>query len=454
MSGKREKFGGNLAIILALAGSAVGLGNLWRFPYMVGEYGGAAFILIYVLCSLLISLPIFYVESIVGRRGRSGVLGSIEAISPGSGWKWAGVVTFAGCIIIVSYYSIVGGWSLDYLLRFIVGDFSTREADAVAAVFGEMSSSVWEPIAAHLVFMGCATVIVGLGVKKGIEKFSKIMMPALLLMLVAIMVYSLTLPDAGAGVRYLVKPDFSKITPSTLAYAMGQSFFSLSLGVGCVLTYSSYMRKEDNIALSGLSTTLLDTAIALIAGFAIIPAVFAAGLEPGAGAALVFETLPFIFIKMGATVPLLSRIASILFFACVFIAALTSLMSMIEVCVAHIVDRYNVRRGLACSIVFAFCFVLGCLCSLSFGVLGDVKIMGDTIFDFCDSLTANYIMILGALAITLFAGWKMKREDLWDEFTNSGTKKVSCAVFDALYFVIRYIISVMIVVIFVTNLVL
>lgn len=421
---------------------------------MVGEYGGAAFILVYILCSVFISLPILYVESIVGRRGRSGVYGSIERISPGSAWKKVGLVTFAGTLVIVSFYSIVGGWSLDFLVRSVFGEFSSMSGDEVTGVFSRMSSSVWEPLVAHFLFMGCSAVIVALGIKNGIEKFSKIMMPSLLVMIVAIMLYSITLPGAGEGIRYLVKPDFSKITPSTIAYAMGQSFFSLSLGVGCVLTYSSYMRKEDNIAFTGFSTMILDTAVAIIAGFAIIPAVFAAGLEPGAGPSLVFETLPFIFVKMGDITPILSSVASILFFACIFIAALTSLISMFEACVSHLMDRKNVTRGVACLTVFLVCFAAGCLCSLSFGVLSGVKLFGETIFSFCDILTSNYVMFFGSLALTLFVGWKMNREDVRDEFTNSGTKKVNCAVFDTLYFLVRYIIPVMIAVIFITNLVL
>lgn len=454
MSVKREKFGGNFAIILAFAGSAVGLGNIWRFPYMVGEYGGATFLVIYLLCSLFISLPILYCESIIGRRGRSGTFGAFRNLAPDTGWKWLGLVSIIGSFIIMCFYSVVGGWSVDYLVRAFAGGFSAGSAEEVTSLFSSVSSSTFEPVIGHFVFLFITALIISLGVRKGIEKFNKVMMPALFILMMVIMLLAVNFPGAGQGVRYLVKLDLSKLTPSTFAYALGQSFFSLSLGVGSVLTYSSYMRKQDDIAFSGIATACFDTVFALIAAFAVIPAVFSAGLEPGAGPSLVFETLPFIFSKLGMASPVLGRIVSILFFLSILMAALTSMISMFEVCTAFAVDEWKMSRSKACITLFISVFLIGCLCSMSFGVLSGVRLFGNSIFSFCDVLTSNYIMMIGALSFSLFVGWKMDKTDVWDEFTNGGTKKTGNAVFRIMYFLVRYIVPVMIVTIFVTNLVL
>lgn len=444
MRNKRDSFGSSVAAVLALAGSAVGLGNIWRFPYMVGENGGALYILVYLLFSLFISLPILYAETIIGRRGRGDTFSSLEKLSPGTGWKKFGYFTTFAAFVILSYYSVVGGWSLDYLVRAATGYFARTEPRIVRGMFSELSSSAWEPILFHFLFMAGTMVIIAFGVKKGIGRASKIMMPALLIMMLAIMVYSLTLEGAAEGIRYLLKPDFSKLSPRMLISAMGQSFFSLSIGMGCILAYSSYMRSEDNIAKTGLITASLDTVIAMIAAFAVIPAVFASDLKPEAGPVLVFETLPFIFSGMGEESPILSWIISSLFFLSLFLAAITSLMSVFEGCVVHLVDKWKMKRGIACLAVFVPAFVLGCLCSLSFGPLDHIRIAGHSIFSLCDVIASNYLMTLGALAFLLFVGWKMNREDVRDEFTNSGTLKANCAIFDIIYFIIRYIAPAMI----------
>lgn len=421
---------------------------------MVGEYGGATFLVIYLLCSLFISLPILYCESIIGRRGRSGTFGAFRNLAPDTGWKWLGLVSIIGSFIIMCFYSVVGGWSVDYLVRAFAGGFSAGSAEEVTSLFSSVSSSTFEPVIGHFVFLFITALIISLGVRKGIEKFNKVMMPTLFILMMVIMLLAVNFPGAGQGVRYLVKLDLSKLTPSTFAYALGQSFFSLSLGVGSVLTYSSYMRKQDDIAFSGIATACFDTVFALIAAFAVIPAVFSAGLEPGAGPSLVFETLPFIFSKLGMASPVLSRIVSILFFLSILMAALTSMISMFEVCTAFAVDEWKTSRSKACIILFISVFLIGCLCSMSFGVLSGVRLFGNSIFSFCDVLTSNYIMMIGALSFSLFVGWKMDKADVWDEFTNGGTKKIGNAVFRIMYFLVRYIVPVMIVTIFVTNLVL
>ena len=447
----RENFGSNTVAIMALAGSAIGLGNIWRFPYMVGEHGGAAFIVIYLLASLLLSLPIMMSETVIGRRSHSNTFGAMRRLAPGSKWHYLGLLTVISPLIILSYYSVVGGWSIDYLLRSLTGSFLNKDASLLSAEFAGVISSPLKPIIFQTVFLLTCALVVSAGVKSGIERFNKLTIPLLFVLILAIMIYSLTLPGAMRGVEYLVKPDFSKITASTVSYAVGQSFFSLSLGVGTVLTYSSYIGKRENILMSGLGTTVFDLLFALIAGFAIMPAVFAAGIEPGAGPGLIFETLPFIFSSMGEATPILSSVVAVLFFVTICVAALTSAISMYEVGVAYLVEEKGVGRKKAVWLLFAGIWALGALCSLSFGALSGVKLFGLTIFNFCDTLTSNFLMMFGALLFVLFAGWKMKKGDVRDEFSNGGKFKFNDAVFETFYFLLKYVAPVGMVIIFVTN---
>ena len=448
---RRENFGGRSAAILALAGSAIGLGNIWRFPYMVGQTGGAAFIIIYLVSCLLLSLPIFLAEAIIGHRTHAGTFGAMEKLAPGTKWKWLGLLTVVSPLIILSYYSVVGGWSIGYLWQSLATGFHAGEIDAVSSAYGAFISSPGWPLVCHTLFLlGCAW-IVSAGVKSGIEKFNKITMPLLFVLIVLIMVYSLSLPGASAGVTYLVRPDFSKITPSAVAAAMGQSFFSLSLGVGTILTYSSYIRKKENILVTGLGTVGFDLLFALVAGFALMPAVFAAGIEPGAGPGLIFETLPYIFAKMGAAVPVLSAVVAVLFFVTIVCAAFTSAISMFEVGVAYLVEQRKLTRRKATVLIFLGTWALGALCSLSFGPLAGVKLFGLSIFSFCDMLTSNFLMTFGGLLFVLFVGWRMDKTAVRDEFTAGGTARFNCAVFDAFWFLLRYVAPLAIVVIFITN---
>ena len=451
MERRRELFGGRSAAILALAGSAIGLGNIWRFPYMVGQTGGAAFIIIYLACCLLLSLPIFLAEVIIGHRTHAGTFGALEQLAPGTKWKWLGLLTVVSPLIILSYYSVVGGWSIGYLWQSVTVGFHSSELGAVSSAFGGFISSATGPLICHTIFLAGCAVIVSAGVKSGIERFNKVSMPLLFVLIVAIMVYSLTLPGASAGVEYLVKPDFGKITPSAVANAMGQSFFSLSLGVGTILTYASYIKKNENILVTGLGTVGFDLLFALIAGFAIMPAVFAAGIEPGAGPGLIFETLPYIFAKMGANAPWLSSGVAVLFFVTIVFAAFTSAISMFEVGVAYLVEQRRMSRRKAVLLIFGGTWLLGALCSLSFGPLSDVQLFGRSIFSFCDLLTSNFLMTFGGLLFVLFVGWKMDPAAVRDEFTCGGTERVNCAVFGAFRFLLRYIAPIAIVIIFITN---
>ena len=449
----RENFGSRAAVIMALAGSAIGLGNIWRFPYIVGEYGGAAFILVYIICSFVLSLPILFSESVIGRKTHLSTFGAMNALAPHSKWKWLGLLTVVTPMIIVSYYSVVGGWAIDYLVKSATFSFTADKAETVTGMFGELASSVWEPIIGLFAFLFMTAMIVVLGIKKGIEKFSNISIPILFVLIVAIVIYSVTLPGAGEGVKYLVKPDFSKLTPDAFSAALGQSFFSLSLGVGTMLTYSSYVSEKENLMVSGAGTAVFDLLFAILAGFAIMPAVFAAGMAPSSGPGLIFETLPYIFAKMSAGGQIVSYAVAILFFLTVLVAALSSSVSIYEVGVAYLVEEKNISRPKATILVFFATFAIGILCSLSFGPLSDVKILGNSIFNFCDKLCSNYLMALGALLFSVFVGWKMDRKSVRDELTNYGTLKVNSKLFPVVYFLIRYIAPITVAVIFITSLV-
>lgn len=377
MASGRDQFGSRRSAVMAMAGSAIGLGNLWRFPYMVGQNGGAVFIIVYLLAALFLSIPIMLCESVIGRSTQSNTFGAMEKLAPGTRWKWLGLLTVISPLIILSYYSVVGGWSIEYLGQSLINGFGSD----ISGLFGTFITSSRTPLLFHTVFLLLTCGIVLAGVKGGIERFNKISLPALFVLILIITAYSISLPGAVSGVSYLVKPDFSKLSAGVISSAVGQSFFSLSLGVGTMLTYASYMRKEDNIVTTGLGTAAFDLLFALIAGFAIMPAVFAAGIKPDAGPGLIFETLPYIFAQMGTASPLLSRIISILFFLTVVIAALTSSISMCEVGVAYLVEEKKMSRLKATSLVFFGTWTLGCLCSLSFGPLSGIKILDYTIFN-------------------------------------------------------------------------
>jgi NSS family neurotransmitter:Na+ symporter len=424
----RENFGGRAVVIMALAGSAIGLGNIWRFPYMVGQYGGAAFILIYILCSFLLSLPIFLAEGVIGRRSRANAIGAMKILAPGSGgWQVLGWLSVLTPMIIVSYYSIVGGWSIEYFLK----SFSLR--------FGTFVPAGWTPLLFNTIFLGLSALIVAAGVKSGIEKFSKISIPLLFLLIVFITIYSVRMPGAKAGVEYLLKPDFSKITPTTFAFALGQSFYSLSLGMGIIITYSSYISKEENLLITSVGTAVADLLFAILAGFAIMPAVFAAGIEPGSGPGLIFETLPHIFTGIGASAPWLGVLVATAFFLTVIVAAMTSSVSLLEVGVAYLVEEHGMKRGWASLTAFFGTWLLGLVSVFSARAFGRI-----------DAFSSNFLLTAGALLAVLFVGWRMKKAEVRDELTNGGSKNGK--VFPVLYILIRYFAPLAVLTIFLSNL--
>ena len=443
---KRDNFGSRFGALVAMAGSAVGLGNLWRFPYLVGENGGAAFIIVYIILCFLICLPIFISEFIIGRRSQKNAFATFRDLSGGSAWRWVGLFTIIVPMIVLSYYCVIGGWSIEYLLKSLTFSFGGESQGALSTMFTGFVTSTWGPLAAHTGFLLATTMIVVVGIKDGIEKFSKIMMPLLFVIVLSIAVYSLTLPGAKEGVKYLFYPDFSKLTGKSVAAALGQAFFSLSLGFGTIMTYASYVSKKDNIMFQSAATAVSDLIFALIAGTAIMPAVFAFGINPQAGPGLVFETLPFVFGQMPA-----GGLIAILFFVALLVAALTSSISMLEVAVAYLVEEKKFSRLGACVLLFVICWVIGAVCSLSFGPLSHIQIRGGNIFDFLDSLSSNVLMTLGSLFTVIFVGWRLKKTDVYDEFTNGGTLSRNSKIFGVLWFLIRYIAPVAIIAIFISG---
>ena len=430
----RGNFGSRFGILAAMAGSAVGLGNLWRFPYLVGTNGGAAFIIIYLVMVLVLCIPIMYAEFIIGRRAGANAFGAFNILAPSSKWNVIGLLSVLACLSILAFYSVVGGWTIDYLFKAATFKFVNINQNELNSLFSSIVSSQFEPILYLFIFLLATGLVVIAGVEKGIEKYSKIMMPALFIMVIIIAIRSITLPGSAAGISFLFKPDFSQVTSKTVLDAMGQAFFSLSLGMGCILTYASYVNKRENIVNTSFLTAISDTLFALIAGLAIMPAVFAFGMQPSEGPGLVFVILPHIFEQIP-----LGSILAILFFFALFIAAITSSISLFEVVVAYLKEEFKFTRRRSVIITFVTCFVLGILCSLSLGILGEIKILGLNMFDFFDKLSSNILLPLGGLLIVLFVGWRMPKVDFTDEITSGGTIKFKRWFLICTYFIIKYI---------------
>ncbi|HPX79896.1 MAG TPA: sodium-dependent transporter [Bacteroidales bacterium] len=438
---KRDEFSGFFGVLVATVGSAMGLGNLWRFPYLVGQNGGAAFILIYLAFVLVVCLPIIVSEFIIGRKTNANTVKAFQILAPGTPWSLVGIVGVVAALAILAFYTVVGGWTLDYLIQSVVYVFSKPDISSLEQQFSQMVTSPVRPILWTVLFIGMNAFIVMCGIKDGIEKYSRIMMPILFLMILVLVVRSVTLEGAKEGLAFLFKPDFSKINAQAILAALGQAFFSLSLGMGCMITYGSYIPKKENLTRLAFLTSMADTGFAILAGLAIMPAVFAFGVSPAEGPGLVFIVLPRIF----AQIPL-GNLFAVVFFAILLIAAITSVISLMEVITAYISERFNMKRITTVAILSVVVTIFASFSSLSQGVLQDVQLFGKTIFDFFDYLSANILLPLGGLAIVLFIGWYMKKEVVYQEYTNQGT--LQGTLFKAYYFLIRYVAPVAIVAVF------
>ncbi|RCK42274.1 sodium-dependent transporter [Thalassospira xiamenensis] len=396
---KREHWGSRLGFILAAAGSAVGLGNIWKFPYMAGENGGGAFLLIYLALVFTIGLSVMLAEMVIGRMAEKNAIGAFAKLKGGA-WPLVGLCGVAAAFIILSFYSVVAGWTISYMVKSITGALAIEDPAALGSIFGGFIADPVSPLIYHAIFMALTVFVVLSGVGSGIERASKILMPALFALLLVLIVRSVTLPGAGEGIAFLLSPDFSKVTWATVSEALSQAFFSLSLGMGAMITYGSYLSKKENIASSAGWVTLLDTSVAVMAGLLILPAVFAFGFDPSAGPGLTFITLPAVFAHMP-----MGSIFAFMFFLLLGIAALTSAVSILEVVVAYFVDDRGISRKGASITVGVIIFLLGIPSSLSMGLMGEFKIFGLGFFDLMDYVSSKLLLPIGGLFISLFVGW-------------------------------------------------
>lgn len=411
----REQWGSRVGFILAAAGSAIGLGNIWRFPTVVGQSGGGAFILLYLIIIFIIGIPLMIGELSIGRRGKRNIVGAFQKIKPGGPWWFIGALGVMAGFVILSFYSVIAGWSIAYIFKFLSGELTGLDPGQSANVFGNLASNTVEPLIWHGVFMAMTIGIVIFGIDKGIERASKIMMPILFALLLVLAIRSVTLEGAMEGVMWYITPDFSAININIILGALGQVFFSLSLGMGAIMTYGSYLPDRENIPSAAVLIAMADIGIAILAGFIIIPAVFAFGLEPNAGPALIFITLPAVF----GSIPYGSLVGA-LFFVLLTIAALTSAISLLEVPVAYFIDELKWNRRKASIAVGIVIFLLGIPSSLSQGVLSESLFFGMEFLDFMDFFSANLLLPIGGLLTAIFIGWIWGTKNSIEEMQKEG----------------------------------
>ena len=429
---KRATFGSKIGVILATVGCAVGLGNIWRFPYMLGENGGAAFLLVYISCILFLGIPVMITEFFIGRYSRKNAAGAFKVMAPGTKWSVIGYNGVAAAFLILGYYAVVSGWTLEYIVQAFSGSLEGKNATDFADEFTAFSTGVFRPILWTVVFIALTHIIIISGVKEGIERASKVMMPVLFLILIALCVRSITLPGASEGLTFLFNPDFSKIDSSVVLSAMGQAFFSLSIGMGCLITYASYFGKQTNLQTTALQVTILDTLVAVLAGVMIFPAVFSFGIEPTTGPELVFITLPNVFEQLP-----FGNIWSFVFFVLLALAALTSTISLHEVSTAYVHEEYHVSRKKAAIIVSVGVTIVGILSSLSMGVLSSYTLFGLNFFNLLDFVTAKIMLPLGGMMICIFTAKRVDKLLLKEEVTNHGT--IRFYFFSTYVFFVKYI---------------
>ena len=432
MANKRVTFGSNLGVILATVGCAVGLGSIWRFPYMLGSNGGAAFLLLYILAMIFIGVPVMVTEFFIGRYSKSNTVGAFKKIAPGTKWDYIGYNGALAAFLILGFYAVVSGWTLEYVWQTLSGNLYSRPDVDYAAGFESFVGNYYRPILWTVVFVGLTHYIIAAGVEKGIERASKIMMPMLFLILLVMCGRSITLDKAAEGLEYLFKPDFSKIDSAVILSAISQAFFSLSIGMGCLITYSSYFGKTTNMLATAWQVTIINTIVALLAGIMIFPAVFSFGIEPGAGPQLVFITLPNVFQKLP-----LSGLWSLIFYILLAMAALTSTISLHEVATAYVHEEHKMPRKKAAWVVSAGVIFLGIISSLSFNVLKEFTIGGLIFFDALDYLTAKIMMPLGGMMICIFVAKRVDRKVLRDELSNQGA--IRFRLFSTYVFFMKYI---------------
>ncbi|MBQ8656152.1 MAG: sodium-dependent transporter [Prevotella sp.] len=462
---ERPNFGSTIGVILATAGSAVGLGNVWRFPYMTGQNGGAAFVLIYIGCVLLLGIPCMLSEFIIGRRAQANTARAYSKLANGTPWRLIGYFGVITGFLITSYYVVVSGWCLQYIYASAVGSLQ-GDPDYIKTYFDTFSTHPWKPALWMLVFILICHFIISRGVEKGIERGSKLMMPLLFILLIVIAVASCLMPGASGGIRFLFSPDFSKVNGDVFLGALGQAFYSLSLGMGCLCTYASYFKRDTHLTKSAVQIISIDTLIAILAGLMIFPAFFAtyreqatellASTDPAAvrqycGPGLVFITLPNVFQQAFSGVPLLGQLVALMFYALLSLAALTSLMSLHEVSTAFFHEELNISRKRGAALVTVLCAFIGLFCALSYGDTRSWLIVGGkSLFDWFDFLTGQIFLPMGGLLTSLFLGWYVPKHIIRDELTNGGTLRGR--IFTLYLFCVRFVCPLAIMLVFLNGL--
>jgi len=416
MTNKKTTFSSSFGTIAVVGGSVIGLGNIWRFPYLAGSNGGSAFIIVYILCSLLVAVPIMMSEFVIGRSTGSNSFGAFRQLSRHKIWRIVGILGLITVFIIFSFYSVVAGWAISFFQRSITEGFVGHDPLTIHSNFIEYINSGWKPTIAAIIFIiMTAGVVVG-GIEKGIERINKFLMPLLILILIILFTYSTTLSGFGESTSFLLKPDFSKINLHSVLAAIGQAFFSMSLGMGCMITYGSYIKPETSLPKLTLTIAISDLSVALIAGFAIFPGVFTFGIEPTSGPTLVFQTLPMVFSQMQ-----MGNVFGLLFFFLVFIAAITSSVSMLEPICLFFIQEFKFSRLISVMIICVFVIIVAILCAFSQMEDSSIRLFGENLFDALNNFTDKIAMPLTALLIVIFTGWFSKRSLSQSQITNGNT---------------------------------
>ena len=435
-------------MLAAAVGSAVGLGNIWKFPYLAGENGGGAFIIVYLLCVLFLGVPALLSELSLGYIGRSNGIGAMRNITGNNRWSIIGILGFVGAFAILGFYFVVAGWSLEFVFQSVMGSFAGQSDDVIAQNFDTFRFDTWRPYLWTIVFVVLTAIVLYAGVEKGIEKWSKVLMPILFFILVYLCGYAIFLPNSEVGYRFYFDFDFSKINADVVIAALGQSFFSLSLGMGAIMIYGSYIEEGMNLAKTSMQIALLDTLVAVLAGLVVFPAVFSFGIDPAAGPQLVFITLPTVFAQMTG-----GYFFSILFFLLVAVAALTSTISIMEVQTATIAEEFKMNRKVALGVMSVIMVVIGCMCSYSLIPIeggNELAFFGVSLFDVFDIITSHVILPIGGLLILLFLGWFYKKEDLYNILVVE--TKCSEGLFKVYYFFLRFIAPLLLLIVFLQQL--
>ncbi|MBR5631966.1 MAG: sodium-dependent transporter [Bacteroidales bacterium] len=442
----RDGFGSKIGIIAAAAGSAIGLGNIYRFPCELGNNGGAAFLLVYLAVVIFLGIPVMLSELVIGRRSQSNAVGAFKKLAPKSGWPIVGYMGVLCGFIIFAFYSTVSGWTLEYIIKAVTNSFQGKDLAAMEQDFTDFHNMGWRNVMWQAIFIFLTGFVVFKGVQNGIERYAKILMPLLLVILIVLGIRSVTLPGAKEGLSFLFRPDFSKIDGNVLISALGQGFFSLSLGMGALITYGSYIKKKDNLTSTAFSVVLADTLIALLAGLVIFPAAFSFGIRPTAGMGLVFNTIPMIFNQMTG-----GYIFCIIFFVLLAIAALTSTISLLEVVVAYLSEELHINRKWSTVLASAATLFIGSFASLSLMENTPFVIGGRTVFDLMDFVSSNILLPLGGVLIVIFVGWRLGKAKFFEEVTNEGTIKASLK--KVIFFIIRYLAPIAITIVFIRGLI-